>query len=31
MKIDKFIAGKVWESIKKIRVTEGGSFGKTIY
>ncbi len=31
MKIDKFISGKVWESIKKIRETEGGSFGKAIY
>ena len=31
MKIDKFIAGKVWESIKKIKESEGEGFGKSIY
>jgi hypothetical protein len=31
MKIDKFIAGKVWDSIKKIRESEGGSYGKALY
>jgi hypothetical protein len=31
MKIDKFIAGKVWESVKKMRESEGEGYGKTIY
>jgi len=30
-KIDKFIAGKVWTSIKKIKEEEGLGYGKTIY
>jgi len=31
MKIDKFIAGKVWESVKKMRESEGEGYGKAIY
>lgn len=31
MKIDKFIQGKVWESIRKIRDNEGTAYGKTLY
>jgi len=31
IKIDKFVAGKVWESIKKIKESEGEGFGKSIY
>jgi hypothetical protein len=31
MKIDKFIAGKVWESIKKMKQSEGEGYGKALY
>lgn len=31
MKIDKFISGKVWESIKKIKEAENDGYGKNIY
>ena len=31
LKLDKFINGKVWEAIKKIKEEEGSEYGKKIY
>lgn len=31
IKIDKFIEGKVWDTIKKMKDSEGGGYGKTLY
>lgn len=31
LKIDKFISGKIWEAIKKIKEEQGTGYGKEIY
>ena len=31
IKIDKFILGKVWDSVRKMKETEGTGYGKTLY